>query len=266
MISKAKREPSTGFLLARHLECLLTDLAEPLLAVGITPKQFMNLAASAFVRVASKASRLRNGRINQSRVAVLTGLSRPEVRKLTKKTARPSSFHQPRTARVLTGWLTDKSYSDKNGRPLKLPLYGRQASFRSLVRKYAGDVPSSAVLAELRQASAVHEKDGKLALAKRAMSPSSSALQSLALLFSIVSDGANAATSVSKNGAASSVRRLTLGAADTRAFAMMRERVATGTAAFLSGLEQSFGDTRRKGRAKKREKKITVTILMREQE
>src|SRR5262249_51255165 len=121
------------------------------------------LAAQAFVKAACQASTLRNGRINQSRVAVLTGLSRPEVRKLMRGPRPASSRYQPRTMRVVDGWLSDPRYLGRGGTPRALPLNGK-LSFASLARKYAGDVPHHAVLEELRRLALVKEEDRQVLL------------------------------------------------------------------------------------------------------
>src|SRR5712671_2087049 len=55
------------------LKGLLLELASILLQRGVTPAQFNELAEQAFVEAAAKSSRFGNGRVNQSRVAVLTG-------------------------------------------------------------------------------------------------------------------------------------------------------------------------------------------------
>src|SRR5262245_5457253 len=90
--------------LALTLQRLLRGLAQHLLAVGITPSYFGDLATQAFVRAAAQISKCRNGRVNSSRVAVLTSLRRAEVKRLLIASAEPEttlSRRQPRTQRVL---------------------------------------------------------------------------------------------------------------------------------------------------------------------
>src|SRR5689334_5537230 len=66
-------------LLALNLQQLLLGLAQHLLPAGITPAHFGDLATQAFVKAAAGISKFRNGRVNSSRVAVLTSLRRAEV-------------------------------------------------------------------------------------------------------------------------------------------------------------------------------------------
>src|SRR6516162_6449138 len=69
---------------ATVLQDLLTEFALVLLPRGMTPKRFAALARSAFVQAASDMSRLRNGRVNHSRVAAQTGLTRADVKRSLK--------------------------------------------------------------------------------------------------------------------------------------------------------------------------------------
>src|SRR5689334_4650487 len=171
--------------ITRMLQALLGELAEPLMRVGITPRLFGELAAEAFVKAACQASTLRNGRINQSRVAVLTGLSRPEVRKLMRGPRTASSRYQPRTMRLIDGWTSDPRYTTRDGTARPLPMNGRPPSFAALVRKYAGDVPHHAVLEELRHTNLVNEQPGRVELIAPVASTSRTMARSFELLLAI---------------------------------------------------------------------------------
>jgi hypothetical protein len=147
------------------LKELLRELADIFLRFGITPKLFGELAKEAFVESAASTSIFRNGAINHSRVAVITGLSRLEVRRLLA--GRTSRFLKTkelsRAERVLSGWTSDRNLRDARGRPRCLPLKGSE-SFASVVRQYGGDVPARAVLKELRHKGLVKEIKGEVHL------------------------------------------------------------------------------------------------------
>src|SRR5689334_14037827 len=201
--------------ITRMLQALLGELAEPLMRVGITPRLFGELAAEAFVKAACQASTLRNGRINQSRVAVLTGLSRPEVRKLMRGPRTASSRYQPRTMRVIDGWISDSRYITRAGTPRALPMSGGRLSFAALVRKYAGDVPPHALLEELRRLELVKQEGRQVQLVTPVAPTSSVLARSLASLLALASDGV-ALTLARKTVAAKGIHRLTLRASDAR--------------------------------------------------
>ncbi len=168
---------------------MLSELADPLMRAGITPRLFGDLAARAFVKAACKASTLRNGRINQSRVAVLTGLSRAEVRNVMRGPRSTKPRFQARTQRVIDGWLSDARYLMRAGAPRTLSLSGSAPSFAALVKKYAGDVPHHAVLEELRRLKVVEEDGDRIQLLPPVASASRSFGKSLDLLLALLSDG-----------------------------------------------------------------------------
>jgi hypothetical protein len=246
----------------RALLALLNELAEPLMQAGITPRLFGDLAARAFVEAACRASTLRNGRINQSRVAVLTGLSRAEVRNVMRGPRPATPRFQPRTLRVIDGWLSDARFAARNGAPLALPISGAGPSFASLVRKYAGDVPHHAVLEELRRLALVREQNERLELVTAAAPRSRALAKSLSALLALVSDTVALSTPRGA-GRAKGVHHLTLKAADTRESIAMYERAIASAASFVSGLDQSLRTGVPARRSNKRGSQVTVRVLVR---
>src|SRR5690242_19375754 len=145
---------------ASVLQRLLTELAFVLLPRGMTPKRFGELARSAFVQVAANASKRQNGRVNHSRVAAQTGLSRSDVKRLLSRSVIDSvRADQTPVARVITGWRTDRKFADSDGKPRRLRISGSSISFTSLVKKYGGDIPHRAVLDEMLRIRAVIEEN-----------------------------------------------------------------------------------------------------------
>jgi hypothetical protein len=246
--------------ITRVLHAMLTELADPLMRAGITPRLFGDLAAHAFVKAACKAATLRNGRINQSRVAVLTGLSRAEVRNVLRGARSTKARFQPRTQRVVDGWLSDTRYL-VHGAPRPLPFNGPGASFATLVKKYAGDVPHHAVLEELRRLKLVKEGQETLRLVTPVMSASRAFQKSLHLLLALLSDGV-AVAGASSAHSARGLHRLTLKAADARDSIALYQRALTSTASFVSGLDQSLQSAPTR-KPKKGGSHITVSVLVR---
>src|SRR5215472_2200963 len=99
---------------ATVLQQLLTELALVLLPRGMTPKQFAALGRSAFVQAASDMSKLRNGRVNHSRVAAQTGLTRADVKRLLVHNAFGSTTRgQTALERVMDGWRADREFRNR---------------------------------------------------------------------------------------------------------------------------------------------------------
>ena len=227
---------------------------------GITPRLFGDLAARAFVKAACRASTLRNGRVNQSRVAVLTGLSRPEVRKLMVGPRNSLIRYQPRTMRVVEGWSSDSRFTSRTGVPLALRINGPRLSFAALVRQYAGDVPHQAVLEELKRLRIVKESNHRIELLGRVAPRSATLLKSLKSLLPIVSDGVPS-TSHSDSWNQKVIHRLTLKASDSRDLVVMYERAVTGAISYLNGLDQSLPV---RPRASSRKHNVTISVLVRQ--
>jgi hypothetical protein len=157
------------------LYACLVPIVRILLRYGVTYRQFAEIGKAAFVREAFAETDERGRRTNGSRVSVKTGLSRKEVRRLRDKVLRVAggvreshADHSGPPARVLHAWHSDARFLDRDGLPLALRFDGDGASFSSLVRAVAGDVPPGAVRAELKRASSIAEtSDGRVVPTKR---------------------------------------------------------------------------------------------------
>jgi len=154
--------------------CML-PLARLLLRSGITYKQFELVAKRAFVREAAADPESRGRPTNTSRVAVKTGISRKEVKKIRDALAAEpvsgagsSADQSGPPARVLHAWHVDRRFAGKDGKPRDLEFQDDVGGFCALVRAVAGDVPPGAVRTELKRAGAVVDlEDGKLRAVKR---------------------------------------------------------------------------------------------------
>ncbi len=129
-----------------------------MLRSGVTWREFAELSRNVFVAVASDEFGIRGRPANVSRVALLTGLARRDVRR--ERLAADAPLPQTEAAlnhasRVLCGWHHDAEYLDEHGRPLPLPAGGAGVSFASLLRRYAGDIPATALVKELLQSRSI---------------------------------------------------------------------------------------------------------------
>jgi hypothetical protein len=139
---------------------------------------FSDVAKSAFVHEALLERDSKGRLTNTSRVAVRTGLSRKEVKRvcdsmLPRKEGTPANIgHFGPPARTLDAWHSESRFLDALGNPKDLPFEGEQTSFSDAVRSAGGDVPAGAVRAELVRAAAVIElPNGHLRPTKRYFVP-----------------------------------------------------------------------------------------------
>jgi hypothetical protein len=245
---------------------LLTELAVVLLQAGMTPKHFAELAKQAFVEAAGTLSKFRNGKINRSRVAVMTGLSRAEVKRLLSgqlSMTASSPAQQSRGERVISGWMSDHRFLDGRGRPLRLPIAGARVSFASLVKQFGGDVPHRAVMEELRRLHVVRQIGSGLELDARRQLPSGRAAASLSTLMPVLIDGIRLAAKAASSGSDPLIHRLTLRARDLIELAVLQDRASVGITALLDGLRGSL--QRGKATAQPKKHSLTVTAFVIEQ-
>jgi len=153
----------------------LRPIARFLMKSGIGYREFAEISKSAFVDVATSDYGLRGRPTNISRVAVMTGLTRKEVKRLRDKIADGTQVDLARVippAEILSRWHSDKGYLDNAGRPLALAFDGTTPSFAGLVKKYGGDIPPGAMRTELKRVGAItEEEDGRLVVQMKDFRP-----------------------------------------------------------------------------------------------
>jgi len=144
---------------------VLRPLAKALLQVGVGYREFSEIAKIAFVETATKEYGLRGRPTNISRVAVMTGLTRKEVRRVRDKTEDSEHTVVMKTtpvSQVLHRWYTDTEFLNEKGAPNALAFDGDGVTFTLLVKKYGGDVPAGAMRTELRRIDGLRETDDGL--------------------------------------------------------------------------------------------------------
>ncbi len=168
-----------GNKINKTLYAALARILRPLIHIiirnGISYGTFADLAKWLFVDVATRNFAIEGRKQTISRVSIITGLHRKEVKRVSELPTpddQASKERYNRAARVISGWRRDKSFLNEKGRPADLPVAGEGATFQSLVKKYSGDMPFRAVLDELtRVGAAVLTDEGKMHLLTEAYLP-----------------------------------------------------------------------------------------------
>ena len=154
---------------------VLRPIARILLRFGIGFREFSEISKTAFVDVASSDYGLRGRPTNISRIAVMTGLTRKEVRRLRDKIdiGEPTvNVKSTPLSEVLHRWCSESEFLDASGRSAILPFNGERASFANLVKRFGGDIPPGAMRTELKRVGAIEvSKSGKLKVVKRSIRP-----------------------------------------------------------------------------------------------
>ncbi len=149
---------------------LLRPLVRILLRNGIPYGTFAEFARWTYVDVASEEFNISGKKQTTSRVSVLTGLSRKEVKKVKesfKIDDLGTTERYNRSARVIGGWIKDTRFLDKKGNPRELPFEEGEDSFSILVKTYSGDIPARAILDEMLRTGVVKRINGRIRLLTR---------------------------------------------------------------------------------------------------
>ncbi|MFO7530754.1 MAG: DUF6502 family protein [Marinobacter sp.] len=173
---------------------ILRPLARLLLRNGIPFGEFAELVKRAYVEAALEDFSGGRRKPTDSRAAVMTGLTRKEVKRQREILAgenpvRETTTHANRASRVVSGWVRDEAFQARDGEPALLSFEG-SLSFSELVKQYSGDVPPRAVLDELVRVgvATVDSDSGLIQLKQRAYVPAGDSEEMLQIFGEDVSD------------------------------------------------------------------------------
>ena len=159
----------------KALRLLFRPVARILLKAGVNWKELIEVCKATYVEVATEDFGIRGRPTNISRVAILTGFSRREVRRLRDLLNGEELAVIDRmnyATRVLSGWYADADFLDDAGQPRCLEVTGSNPSFETLCSRYSGDVPATTMLKELHHVGAVEKTaDDKLVAKTRYYQP-----------------------------------------------------------------------------------------------
>lgn len=151
--------PSTALIAA--LRRLLKPLVRLLVNSGITYPYLTNLLKSLFVEVAERDFRLSGRNPSDSRINLLTGVHRKDVKRLRAEqhAADDIPANISLGAQLVARWTGIAQYLDDEGQPKPLPRLasdGGPMSFESLVASVNTDIRSRVVLDEWLRLNVAH--------------------------------------------------------------------------------------------------------------
>ena len=172
---------------------ILRPFVRVLLRYEVSHSEFVEMAKKSYVEVANKYFAIPGRKKTYSRVAVITGLSRKEVVRLTQldeDQAPTTKGPLNRAMRVINGWLTDEDFLVPDTKePRDLPLRGEKNDFEELVARYSGDITARAILDELVRVHAVEKLDDQtVRLTAHGYIPQTDDVEILNILSSSVED------------------------------------------------------------------------------
>lgn len=149
--------PSDDFL-QKLIQVTLRPFIRLLLRYGVGYGEFADISKALFVEVADKDFRIANRKQTVSRISVLTGITRREIKRIREAGDDQSltRFDYNHAARILTSWLHDTDFQTEDGKPAPLPTRtDGEGTFNALVHRYGSNTPPRAILDELVRVGAV---------------------------------------------------------------------------------------------------------------
>jgi len=165
--------------LVQALRRLLRPLVRLLLRHQTTYPFLASLLKSIYVELAEREFGIPGKAQTTSRVSLLTGIHRKDVKRLREQPPDPDTApgNVSLGAQLVLRWTASPEYLDSQGRPLPLPrlsVEGGAPSFESLVASVSKDIRARAVLDEwLRLGVARVDEDDRVVLAVEAFVPES---------------------------------------------------------------------------------------------
>lgn len=144
-------EPSSALLAS--IARILRPLVRLLIARGITLPAAVEMLKDAYVKVAVTDFRLGDAPPPDTRVSLLTGVHRKDIRRLRDADRAPEDMTALNVlSEVVTRWATDRRYRTRDGKPRVLPRSStarHPVSFASLAYSISSDLKPRPILDEL---------------------------------------------------------------------------------------------------------------------
>jgi hypothetical protein len=158
----------------RALRRMLRPLVRALISRGVTAPALYKLLKAVYVEVAHDAFGIDGKAPTDSRIAMLTGVHRRDIRNILDNPDGTFETTRAKTAMLATvfgQWLTRPEFQTTDGIPKPLPVRATEGdSFESLVQSVNKDIRPRTVLDELLRQGLISEtEDGLLVISEDAL-------------------------------------------------------------------------------------------------
>jgi hypothetical protein len=227
------------------LHQILNPLAEFVIDTGLSSRDIHTILRECAIRIVADRQLQVAKRINVSGISASTGIPRSEISRIIKarsRVDRHADDHRQSTNRILAAWHDEPRYTNSNGQPIELRLYGRGVTFDSLVNAHGRGIPTRAVLDELVRARVVEVLPSQRIKAKASIVTDRGLTQQfvkavgdrvselLSAMLANMREPGTAEFLASVSGTVQSVKSLPL----------IRKEIASKGAEFLSDIQDSF--------------------------
>ena len=159
----------TQAALVKAVNLLCKPLIRLLIEKGVTFPQFRELMKALYVEVADEHFSLHNIKPSDSRVFVLTGVHRKDIKRLRQQLEQENqqiTSSASLSGEIVARWTSMPEYLDKKGKPRQLLKIEKNSEpgFNQLVCSVNKDVRPKAILDEWLRLNIVHIKDDYVVL------------------------------------------------------------------------------------------------------
>jgi hypothetical protein len=148
---------------------------------GLRMRDMQDALKRAMLDIAAEELKQTGTAANPSRLSVMTGIQRKEIKRLSEGETISSGSADLLT-RVIGQWQSNPQFKTKEGKPKALSIKGKDSEFSELVFSVSNDVSPYTVLFGLEQAGSLERKDNRAILTAPAYISSKNIKESLSLL------------------------------------------------------------------------------------
>lgn len=120
------------------LELLLRPIVRMCIHYNVDHRNLLEMIKAAFVSVAKEEFKINGETRTVSRITLLTGVHRKDVRRLLGRVPKKINWQQGLIAQLITQWLGTPELIDQDGEPKPIPCHRQpdhKTSFFSLVER-----------------------------------------------------------------------------------------------------------------------------------
>ncbi|MCB0346960.1 MAG: hypothetical protein KDD66_17710 [Bdellovibrionales bacterium] len=166
----------------RSLRIMLRPIVRFWLRGADSIQSFIDSLKIVFVEVAVEELARQNQNVNLTQISLLSGVHRPDVSKIVKRSAPPDRSVSDVVTRVIGQWEQDSRFCAKDGKPRSLGFKGKNSEFSQLVRCVSKDVTAGSVLSALLQRGTITKGKDTIKLSRSTHKITSDQIQSFDIL------------------------------------------------------------------------------------
>jgi hypothetical protein len=166
-----------GRPIERMIKRVLKPFIRFLMQKEIVYTSFQDLVKSTYVEVAIETAQIDNKRLTDSRLSLVTGIHRKEIKRIREaiEQKRPpcqSELQASLGAAVMAKWLSHPDYSTDDHQTKPIPLKGEPPSFEALVYSISKDKHFRSLLDDWQTQDIISLHDDEVKLLKQGFVPS----------------------------------------------------------------------------------------------